>query len=221
MEKKQTNGSVNKVAAFLKRNIYYVMMIVCVLAIGAVVTTVAVLNTQGADIDAGGTPPVIEDPAPDPNPTPDPNPDVTPPVVDRDFILTMPVIGGELDREFNDTSLVMDTTLGSYRTHQAVDISGAVGSSIIAGFEGVVESVVMTADRGTVVTINHDNGYTSVYKLVDAVTVKKGDKVDDDTEIGKVGMFIFESGQDAHVHYELSKDGKLIDAMLFMLGGDK
>ena len=217
MQKKQSNVSVSKVTSFLKRNIYYVMMVVCVLAIGAIITTVAVITTQDNSIDAGGNPPIVTPPIE----TPDPPVDPDPPVVERDFIITMPVIGGVVSGKFNDSELVADVTIGDYMTHQAVDISAPIGANVIAGFEGVVTSVTTDANEGTVITIDHGNGYISVYKLVDKAAVKKGDKVSDETIIGTVGAFAFESGQDSHVHYELSKDGKLIDPMQFVLVSDK
>ena len=214
MEKKQTSVSLNKVTSFLKRNIYYVLMIVCVLAIGAIVTTVVLVGNQDTIIDAGGNPPIVQ-------PDPDPEPEPEPPVIVRDFIITMPVISGTIADSFNDTVLVWNDTLGKNTTHQGVDIAGAIGSNIIAGFEGVVESVTTDHVYGSIVTIKQQDGFVSVYKLVDNCKVKAGDKVDDKTVIGTIGTFVFEAAENPHVHYELLKDGVLVDAELYMLSDGK
>ncbi len=218
MEKKQTSFSLNKVTSFLKRNIYYVLMIGCVLAIGAIVTTVALVNSQDTIIDAGGNPPIV---TPDPTPDPEPEPDPDPPVIVRDFIVTMPVMGGTIADSFNDTVLVWNDTLGKHTTHQALDIAGALGSNIIAGFEGVIESITTDFANGSIVTIKQQDGFTSVYTLVDNVKVKVGDKVGDQTVIGTIGTFVFESAEAPHVHYELHKDGVLVNPELYMLSDGK
>lgn len=202
--------------AFLKRNIYYVLMIVCVLAITAVVTTVAVLNTQDTTIDAGGDKnPPVEVPGGDDN-------DKTPPVVEKKFLVTMPVAGGVVGKEFNDSELVFDNTLGEYSVHLGVDLNGEVGADIKAGFEGTVLSVDTDVYSGSTVTIKHKDGFTSVFKLVDQVSVKRGDKVTENTVIGKVGdQFYYECMDAPHVHYEILKDDVNVDPMTYIVDADK
>ena len=48
---RQEGGSASKVAAFFKRNIYFVLMIVCVLAIGAIITVAAVTGSEDDPTD--------------------------------------------------------------------------------------------------------------------------------------------------------------------------
>jgi len=219
MQKKGTNVWNSRAMAFLKRNVYYVLMIVCVLAIGAVVTTVAVLNSKDTIIDVGGDvkPPIVN---PDvPNPTPDPP--EPPPVIERKFVITMPVFNGIVGKAFVDSTLVMDNTLGKYKTHLGVDLQGELGTNVIAGFEGTVESITSDSYYGTVITISHQDGFKSVYKLVDESTMKVGDQVTDTTVIGVVGRFYSGSADATHVHYELTKDGEAVDPMLYILAGDK
>ena len=52
MQKKDAKAIGSRLMAFLKKNIHYILMILCVIAIGVVVTVVAVLNTTKTnDVD--------------------------------------------------------------------------------------------------------------------------------------------------------------------------
>ena len=102
MQKKEAKAIGSRVMAFLKKNIHYILMILCVIAIGVVVTVVAVLNTTKTnDVDVNKpNEPTIE--APD---------DEKPAVVEKKFALIMPVEGGVQGRAFSDTALSYNPTL--------------------------------------------------------------------------------------------------------------
>ncbi|MCI8421631.1 MAG: M23 family metallopeptidase, partial [Clostridia bacterium] len=65
------------------------------------------------------------------------------------------------------------------------------------------------------------DGFTTVYKLLDNVTVKAGDKVSKGDVIGKVALVEDEMKDGAHIHLELYKDGKRINPLDYLLSGDK
>ncbi len=211
MQKKDAKAIGSRLMAFMKKNIHYILMILCVIAIGVVVTVVAVLNTQKADID------VVKPDNPSIN-VPDDN---TPQVVEKKFALVMPVVGGIKGREFSDTKLSYNKTLNRYDAHLAVDITGQDGSEVLAGFEGTVLSVTNDAYNGGVVTIDYGKGYIATIKLLKDVTVKKGDKVKETTVIGKIGKFQFECKEEPHIHMELQQDKKMVDPMIYVVGEDK
>lgn len=188
-------------------------MILCVVAIGVVVTVVAVLNTAKPDVDVNkpdGNNPSIEVPDDD-----------KPTVIEKKFVLTLPVAGGIQGRAFSDTNLSYNKTLGRYDAHLGVDIVGKDGDNVIAGFEGTVTKVTSDAHYGGVVTIDYGKGYIATFKLLADVAVKQGDKVKADTVIGKIGVFKYECAEDPHLHLELTKDSKLVDAMQYVVGEDK
>ncbi len=90
MQKKDAKAIGSRLMAFLKKNIHYILMILCVIAIGVVVTVVAVLNTAKPDVDVvKPDQPNIE--APD---------DDKPVIVEKKFALVMPVVGGVKGRGF-------------------------------------------------------------------------------------------------------------------------
>ncbi|MDE6967430.1 MAG: M23 family metallopeptidase [Clostridia bacterium] len=211
MQKKDAKAIGSRLMAFMKKNIHYILMILCVIAIGVVVTVVAVLNTQNTDID------VVKPDNPSIN-VPDDN---TPPVVEKKFALVMPVVGGIKGREFSDTKLSYNKTLNRYDAHLGVDITGQDGSEVLAGFEGTVLSVTNDAYNGGVVTIDYGKGYIATIKLLKDVTVKKGDKVKETTVIGKIGKFQFECKEEPHIHMELQQDKKMVDPMIYVVGEDK
>ena len=68
------------------------------------------------------------------------------------------------------------------------------------------------------VTIEHDNGYTSVYSsLLTAEFVKEGEQVTQGQTIGTVGnSAVFEVAEDNHLHFELLKDGSSINPEIYL-----
>lgn len=214
MQKKDAKAIGSRLMAFLKKNIHYILMILCVIAIGVVVTVVAVLNSTkpNVDVENPNDKPSIEVPKDD---------DDTPTIVEKKFALAMPVSSGTLGRVFSDTTLSYNETLSRYDAHLAVDIQGEKGSNVIAGFEGTVTSVTSDAHYGGIVTIDYGKGYIATFKLLADVAVKKGDKVTENTVIGKIGVFQFECAEKPHLHLELNKDSKSVDPMLYVIGEDK
>ena len=211
MQKKDAKAIGSRLMAFLKKNIHYILMILCVIAIGVVVTVVAVLNTTTPDIDVNKPDePTIE--APD---------DDIPTVVEKKFALVMPVEGGTEGRGFSDTALSYNPTLNRYDGHLALDIIGKEGSKVYAGFDWTVTEVTNDAHYGGTVTIDYGKGFVATFKLLADVSVKKGDKVTEKTVIGKIGKFQFECKQDAHLHYELTQNNKLVDPMQYIVGDNK
>ena len=212
MQKKDAKAIGSRLMAFLKKNIHYILMILCVIAIGVVVTVVAVLNTTKTnDVDVNKpNEPTIE--APD---------DEKPAVVEKNFALIMPVEGGVQGRAFSDTALSYNPTLSRYDAHLAVDIVGSEGANVYAGFEGTVTNVTTDAYYGGSVTIDYGKGYVATIRLINDVKVSKGDKVDEKTVLGTVGKFQFECKQDAHIHYELTQNNKLVDPMQYVVGDNK
>lgn len=210
MQKRNSKIIGSKILAYLKKNIYYVMMIGCVIAIATIVTVVAVVNTP----DNGPDLPI------DNNLDQDTNKPIDKPE-DTTFVLSLPIADGTVIREFNDKKLLFDVTQKDYRTHTAVDIGAKQGSAVLAMYDGVVKDVKTDKHDGTVVVIEHKNGYVTTMKLLDKVTVTKNQAVKKGDKLGVVGSFLFECKQDSHIHCELTKDGKLIDMMQFIADGNK
>ena len=151
---RQEGGSASKVAAFFKRNIYFVLMIVCVLAIGAIITVAAVTGSEDDPIDT----PTITVPGDDD----DDKDEQDPPVVDDDtdedgdgdddkddedqkpaktFTLDGILADYTIDIGFSDAELVFNPTQGHWATHQGVDLVAEAGTEVKCSFDGTVKSV--------------------------------------------------------------------------------
>ncbi len=225
MEKeKKFKGS--KFSTFIKKNIYLILMIVCLLAIiGMIAYTFAV---QGAE-DSTQTNVNIDDnqnvniEKPDDNKPNENNPNEGNEDVETLTEIGQPVANVEVMKDYTDTELVFNATMKHWATHQAVDYKCEKGEKVYAVFDGVVTSISATTLRGTTVTIKHSNGFESVYSLLDSkVSVKIGDKVKKGDIIGVVGdTGVFESADGTHFHFEFKKDGEFVDPNYYFEGANK
>ncbi len=124
-------------------------------------------------------------------------------------------VSGEILREYSMDKLVFSETMGDYRVHSGIDIAAEVGSDVLAFGKGVVASVTNDYFYGTTVAITHESGVVSYYmnlapELAENISV--GCEVEAGQKIGTVGTSArCESKEDAHLHFELRVDGKLID----------
>ncbi len=128
------------------------------------------------------------------------------------LVFTWPVNGSVL-ADFSVDALAYDVTMADWRTHAGLDLSADVGTKVKAAAAGTVASVEQDDLMGTVVTIDHGDGLTSVYaNLAATPTVKKGDSVTTGTVIGAVGRTAAaEIGQANHLHFAMYKDDRAVD----------
>ena len=119
-----------------------------------------------------------------------------------------PVMGDTVS-VFSVDTLTYDETLGDWRTHDGMDIQAAAGAAVAAAAAGTVLSVTEDGLLGTMVVIDHHNGYTTTYASLQPETaVLAGDEVSAGTVIGTVGnTSLSEAGLGAHLHFAVSKDG--------------
>ena len=227
MKKANQEGGGNKVLAFFKRNIYFVLIIVCVLAIGTMITIAAI---NGSDKDT--TDPTINgdiDDDQDVNGDVDDdqdNEDKDDENEDKDETKTfaLSTILGEytVDIGFSNTELVFNPTMQHWATHEGLDMTAAAGSEVYCPFDGTVKSVETDTFYGTTVVISHDGGYETTYKLLDEVTLTAGSAIKQGDKIGVVsGTALAEIAQGAHLHLELTKDGVKVNPADYMTDGDK
>lgn len=226
---KQEGGSTNRVAMFFKRNIYFVLMIVCVLAIGAIITVAAVVNSNDDNVV---DPPTVVTPGDDDDDTDDDtptNPDDGDDGDDDDgsddnkpqktFTLDGILSEYTVDIGFSNTELVFDPTQKHWATHEGVDLIAEAGEQVKCSFDGTVKSVTTDSFDGTTVVITHDGGFETTYKLLDGVTLKAGDSVAEGDVLGTVSSSaLSEIAQGTHIHLELTKDGEKIDPTAYMTG---
>ena len=99
-----------------------------------------------------------------------------------------------------------------WEAHLAIDLASE-NASVFSIYDGVVASVETNSLQGTVVTINHEDGFVSVYgSLADELMVNVGDAVVSGQEIGRASTSATnEIHSGAHLHFTLLKDGETVD----------
>ncbi len=127
-------------------------------------------------------------------------------------------VEGEIIKEFAKDSLVYSETLEEWITHLGIDIKANRTTIVKATADGTVKSIKNDPRYGLTITIEHKDGYTSVYSsLLSAEFVKEGETVTQGQTIGTVGnSAVFESGEDNHLHFELLKDGSNINPEMYL-----
>ena len=127
-------------------------------------------------------------------------------------------VEGEVIKEFAKDNLIYSETLEEWITHTEIDIKADRTTVVKATADGTVKSIKNDPRYGLTVTIEHNDGYTSVYSsLLSAEFVKEGETVTQGQTIGTVGnSAVFEVAEDNHLHFELLKDGSNINPEIYL-----
>ena len=127
-------------------------------------------------------------------------------------------VEGEIVKEYAKDNLIYSNTLQEWTTHTGIDIKADKTTVVKSAEEGTVKSIKNDPRYGLTVTIEHNDGYTSVYSsLLSAEFVKEGEKVTQGQTIGTVGnSSVFEVAEDNHLHFELLKDGSNINPEIYL-----
>jgi murein DD-endopeptidase MepM/ murein hydrolase activator NlpD len=134
--------------------------------------------------------------------------------VQKDIYLATPQgypVIGKITSNFGKRS---DPISGEMAFHSGIDISCNVGSPIHATADGVVSHSGWVQGSGFVVVIEHGCGLSTVYAHNKTNNVKVGQKIKRKDIIGYVGSTGKSTGP--HLHYEVWKNGKSIDAQKYL-----
>lgn len=217
-------NSSNKVITFFRRNGVYLILVLCILAIG-LSTTLLILGDTNQDGTLKEPDDQIVDVVDPDTQNPDtgsPDEDVvTPPEenevpVATEVTFAMPVNTTSYT-DYSET-MVFNPTLNRFSSHKAIDFYAEEGSSVLAVYDGVVESVDNSFLEGYTVVINHGNGLKSIYNsLADGDNVSVGQAVKKGDVIGEVSVSNRqEYKQGAHLHFEVEENGNLIDPAKYL-----
>lgn len=102
---------------------------------------------------------------------------------------------------------------GAKKLHRGIDIGAGLGTNVLAAEAGTVITSGWNNSYGYYVTINHGNGYTTLYAHNSKLLVSKGDTVTRGQAIAKCGSTGNSTGP--HIHFEVSLNGKLQNPMDF------
>lgn len=205
----------NNTTNFIKKNLSYIIVALCILAVGLSVIFVMLSQNESIEFQQTGS---ITDSEPT---TPDePKPEVNPP--EEQVIFILPV------ESYSDVALYSETmaynsTLKRFSSHMATDFFAAEGTSVYAVWDGVVESVENSLLTGYSVTIDHGDGLKTIYNsLEDSIEVESGATVKKGELIGRVSTTNRqESKEGAHLHFEVVENGASINPSKYLTIDEK
>lgn len=113
-------------------------------------------------------------------------------------------------KSFSDGNMVLSKTMGDWRTHDGIDISGNIGDNAVAINDGTVDEIYSDTLWGDVIVIEHGNGLKAKYCGVKS-GLEKGTKVKQGQIIGTVVNIPAEQADGVHVHLEITVEDKTVD----------
>ncbi|MEO1660794.1 MAG: M23 family metallopeptidase [Pseudomonadota bacterium] len=130
------------------------------------------------------------------------------------FLMKTPINGARLSSRFGKRRHPIS---GYTRLHKGTDFAAPTGTPIYAAGNGVVERASRYGGYGHYIRIRHAKGYKTAYAHLSryARGVRGGRSVRQGQIIGYVGSTGASTGP--HLHYEVYKNGKAVDAMRLKL----
>lgn len=127
-------------------------------------------------------------------------------------------VSGDIMKEFAQENLVFSETLNEWITHNGIDLRAEKTEVVKAAADGTVKTIKNDPRYGLTITIEHDNGFKTVYaNLLTSEFVVEGEKVEKGQTIGTVGnTAVFESSEDTHLHFEILKDNVNVDPATYL-----
>ena len=105
-------------------------------------------------------------------------------------------------------------TAGASTNHQGVDLAAPAGTPIYATRSGVVTIARSSQSAGNYVTINHGDGFSSVYMHMTNYVVSVNQAVSQGQLIGYVGSTGYSTGN--HLHFGIAYNGTYVNPALYV-----
>lgn len=113
-----------------------------------------------------------------------------------------------------------DPFTGDDAHHRGVDLAAPLGTPVHAAASGTVAEATanwsVSPSSGTVVVLDHGDGWRTVYTHLDSFEVAAGEHVVAGQTIGRVGSTGRSTG--AHLHFEVRRDGEPVDPATVVVG---
>ncbi|RHW36131.1 M23 family peptidase [Lysinibacillus yapensis] len=116
-----------------------------------------------------------------------------------------PTVGGYISSQ-------MGERWGSY--HRGIDIARPSNYNILAADNGVVTFAGWDGTYGQKITVNHNNGYQTVYGHLSEIKVNVGQVVPQGSVMGIMGSTGRSTG--THLHFEILKNGSLVNPLSYL-----
>ena len=105
-------------------------------------------------------------------------------------------------------------TTGASTYHQGVDLAAPAGTPIYASRGGVVTTASYSNSAGYYVTINHGDGFSSIYMHMTNYVVSSGTAVSQGQLIGYVGSTGISTGN--HLHFGIAYNGAYVNPCAYV-----
>lgn len=211
---------------FTKRGIY-ISLAICMLLVGGIGVFTAVRNINKIIDDTDF---LYEEVTNLPDSTLDTNfldsikdKEVSEPVINNEEYVVLNFISpvaGEVSKEYSGTELVYSETMNDYRTHTGVDFVTEEGTAVVSSESGEIVSIEKHPLWGTMVKVEHENGFTTCYKnLSDTLPegIEIGSYVSAGGVIGSVGSTaLVEIGELSHLHFEMAVNGTTVNPLEYI-----
>jgi len=126
---------------------------------------------------------------------------------------------GEVIKEFTLEKLLYFDAIGEWRVHNGLDIKPKDTLMIESAFKGTVEKVSTSELTGTEIVIDHGDNIKTLYNNLATSKVSVGDVVEKGQIIGNIGKCdSIESADGAHLHFEISLNGKNVNPLDYIPG---
>jgi murein DD-endopeptidase MepM/ murein hydrolase activator NlpD len=102
-----------------------------------------------------------------------------------------------------------------WKAHKGTDYAAPSGTPIMTTASGIVEQTGYSAGNGNFVKVKHDKTYATQYLHMSKILVRRGQRVNQGSVIGKVGSTGLATGP--HVCYRFWKNGVQVDALRLKL----
>lgn len=228
------NNQSNPMKRFWKEKGYYILLGLCVVAVGVSgwLLVNGILQDSRNVQETLSIPATVEEPKPKAEQQPAKTPAASVPAEQpaeeaaAEAVLeaaaqqewaVLPVSGSVLQDHAMDR-LVYHATTRDWRVHNGVDLAAEPGQDVKAARAGTVTAVYEDEYYGTTVVIQHADGYTShSCNLAQTTAVAAGDTVAAGDVIGTVGSTaLLETASESHLHFEVYCNGEPVDPATFL-----
>ncbi len=93
--------------------------------------------------------------------------------------------------------------------HKGIDLGGRIGTKVYSSMGGRVTFASTAYGYGKMVVMRHKKGYETRYAHLNAIYVKVGQKIPNQTALGEIGQTGHVTGP--HLHFEIRKNSKPIN----------
>ncbi len=133
-----------------------------------------------------------------------------------DFRISLPFDKKKIITKYSDDTPVYSETLNEWACHVGIDFECLAGENVPAAANGVVKEISEDDIYGISVLIEHQDGFTTLYRGLETVSVKQDELVAKNQNIGTaLSSLPYEAHLPAHIHFEVQKNGLSVNPMSF------